>query len=163
MLSLLQAKAQAWCVAMLSALNDVYDLGVVVGKGTTIQHNSQTLYPDVMFVPNEMSEAIGEDAVGGPVALAIDLIPSAMPPPPRQELQKNYAAAGILEYWQVEVDTDKAFIFQLNAAGGYDLVKPDRKKIHHSIAAEELFFPIAWLQDQPGIMEMLEFWDVISG
>ncbi|HQV68700.1 MAG TPA: Uma2 family endonuclease [Thermoflexales bacterium] len=162
-LTAIQAQAQAWVIGMLGALNDVYELGVVLGKGTTIQNNGQTLYPDVIFLPNDLADGLGVDAVHGPAALGVDLIPAGMPEPPRQELRKNYAAAGIVEYWQIEADTGKAFVYQLGANGVYELAKPDRKGWHYSLAAEELFFPAVWFKDQPGLMEMLEFWELISG
>lgn len=153
---------QAWVIGMLSALSDVYELGVVLGKGTTIQNNGQTLYPDVVLLPNALADGFAADAIHGPAALGVDVIPAAMPEPPRNELRKNYAAAGIVEYWQVEADTGKIFIYQLGADGVYALAKPDRKGAHHSFAAEELFFPVAWFQDQPGLMEMLEFWEILN-
>lgn len=158
----IQAQAQAWVIGMLSILNDVYELGMVLGKGTTIQNNGQTLYPDVILLPNALVDGLRADAVHGSAALGVDLIPAGMPEPPRQELRNHYAAAGIAEYWQVEVDTGKAFLYQLGANGAYELAKPDRKGRHYSLAAEELFFPVSWFKDQPGVMEMLEFWEILD-
>jgi hypothetical protein len=159
--AVLQAKMQAWCVGMLAILVDAYKLGAVLGKGAVIRTDKDVLAPDVMFVPNEDRKSVGADAVRSAPLLAIDMIHSGMPEPERAALRQRYAAAGVLEYWQIEADKATAQFFQAGAAGKYDPITPDKAGMHFSTAIVELSFPVLWFRRQPDLFTMMTYWDII--
>lgn len=161
-ISILQARMQAWCVSLLSVLADANGLGAVIGKGGTILSGGETLHPDVMFVPTAWRATVKADAVHGPVALAIDMIYSRMPAGEREALRRSYAAAGVLEYWLIEVDRGEAELYQASADGALERVPPDARDIHYAAAMEELMFPVAWFRRQPTIMQMMEHFGMID-
>ena len=160
--AVLQAKMQAWFVSMLSILADAYKLGAVIGKGAGIRSGSDTLYPDVMFIPTEERKIVKADAVYGGPLLAIDLIDSKLPAAERESLCKRYNAAHVLEYWQVEADRAHATFYQASAAWTYDVIPPDRAGMHFSSAIVELAFPVTWFRTQPDLFTMMTYWDIIS-
>lgn len=162
-ISVLQGRMQAWCVNLLSVLADAGGQGAVIGKGGTIASGGETLYPDVMFVPTAWRGTVKADAVHGPVALAIDTIHSRMPAAERAALRMRYAAAGVLEYWQIEVDRGEAGLFQASAGGALEPIPPDAQGVYYAAAMEELMFPVAWFRRQPTLMQMMEHWGMIDG
>src|SRR5437764_5747625 len=103
--TVLQASMQAWCINLLSIPVDAYQLGAVIGKGVVIHTpEGDTLAPDVVFVPTAERRIVGVDAIHGAPSLAIDIIHSEMPEHQRAGLRQRYAAAHVLEYWQIEAD-----------------------------------------------------------
>lgn len=164
--TVLQAKLQAWCVNLLSILVDAYELGAVLGKGACLRTEAgDALYPDIMFVPTSAREAVRADAVhattGAAPTLAIDFIHSDMPDAEHAALRQRYAAARILEYWQVEADKARPLFYQASAAWTYDMIPPDKAGMHFSVAIVELSFPVVWFRRQPGLWSMMQYWGMI--
>ncbi len=160
--AVLAARLQAWCVCMLSVLVDAYQLGAVIGKGASFHVGGDTLRPDVMFIPGVDRKIVAADAVRGAPQLAIDLIDSHLPRAECTSLRAHYAAAHVLEYWQVEVDRAQPSFYQANAAWTYDLIPPDKAGVHFSTALVELSFPALWFRRQPDLFTMMAYWELIS-
>jgi hypothetical protein len=161
--SVLQAKMQAWCVGLLSILVDAYKLGAVIGKGAAIQTaDGEALSPDVMFVSGDDPKIVTPGAIRGAPLLAIDIIHSQTPAPMRANLRSHYAAAHVLEYWQIEVDKGQAELYQANAAWDYDLIETDMAGMHFSAAIVELSFPVQWFRQQPDLWTMMAYWGMIE-
>ncbi len=160
--AVLQAKLQAWCVGMLTILVDAYQLGAVIGRGACVRVGGETLRPDVMFVPALDRKIVAADVVRGAPQLAIDLIHSRLPEAERAGLRARYAAAHVLEYWQVEADRAHPNFYQASAAWTYDLIPPDKAGVHFSTALVELTFPALWFRRQPDLFTMMSYWGLIS-
>jgi Putative restriction endonuclease len=161
--AVLQAKLQAWCVNLLSIPVDAYKLGAVIGKGASIQTSTgDTLRPDVIFVPNEDRKSVGADAIHGSPLLVIDIIHSHMPENQRADLRLRYAAARVLEYWQVEADKASPALYQASANWAYDRIEPDKGGMHFSAAIVELSFPVQWFRRQPDLWTMMAYWGMIE-
>lgn len=161
--AVLQARLQAWCVGLLSIIVDAYKLGAVIGKGATIRTDAgDILSPDLMFVLSEDRKIVGADAVRGSAALAIDILHSTLLEDQRAALRDRYSAAHVLEYWQIEADKARPFLYQANANWRYDLVPPDKAGIHFSVAIVELSFPIVWFRNQPDLWTMMSWWGMIT-
>jgi len=166
--SVLQAKLQAWCVAMLSVVVDAYQLGAVIGKGARVAAGDDALAggqfvaPDVMFVPTAARKAVGRDAVRGAPGLAIDILHSQIPHAERAALRQRYAGLCVLEYWQIEADTAQAALYQASADWQYDLIPPDKAGMYFSAAIPELSFPVKWFREQPGVWTVMQRWGMIG-
>jgi hypothetical protein len=161
--AVLQARMQAWCINLLSIPVDAYQLGAVIGKGAAIRTDEgDTLSPDVVFVPTAGRKIVAADAIHGAPLLAIDIIHSGMPERQRASLCQCYAAAHVLEYWQIEADKAKPLFYQANAQWGYDLILPDKGGMHFSTAIVELSFPILWFRRQPDLWSMMQYWGMIQ-
>lgn len=154
---------QAWCVGLLSIPVDAYKLGAVIGKGATIQTaDGDTLSPDVMFVSGQERSIITAGSVNGAPLLAIDMVQNQTPLSLRANLRARFAAAHVLEYWQIEVDKGTAALYQANATWDYDLIEPDKVGMHFSTAIVELSFPIQWFRLQPDLWTMMAYWGMIE-
>ena len=161
--SVLQAKMQAWCIGLLSIPVDAYKLGAIIGKGAIVQTASgDTLSPDVMFVSGDDRKIVTPAAIRGAPLLAVDMIHSQTPASLRNTLQARYAAAHVLEYWQIEVDKGVAGLYQANAEWNYDLIAADKAGLHFSTAIVELSFPVQWFRQQPDIWTMMAYWGMIE-
>ncbi len=151
---------QSWCVNLLAIPVDAYKLGTVIGKGALIQAGGDNiLAPDVMFVAG--NPAMPDDTASAPL-LAIDIIHRQTPQPVRKKLQALYARAHMLEYWQIEADSGRFFLYQANAAWKYDLIPPDVADLHFSTAIVELSFPVVWFTQLPDIWTMMAYWGMIE-
>jgi hypothetical protein len=161
--AVLQAKMQAWCVGLLSIPVDAYKMGAVIGKGAVIQTpDGDTLSPDVMFVAGQDRSIVTAGTVNGAPLLAIDMIHSQTPISLRVNLRTRFAAARVLEYWQIEVDKGTAALYQANAKWDYDLIEPDKEGLHFSTAIVELSFPVQWFRQQPDLWTMMAYWGMIQ-
>jgi hypothetical protein len=162
--AVLQAKLQAWVITLLTIVADAYEYGAVLGKGAAIQaKDGEALTPDVVFVPKEFAKQVHAGHIElSTVALAVDVIHSGVSLAERQALRQRYANAQVLEYWQIEADKGRAFLFQANASKQYDEIAPDKGGLHYSVVMEELAFPVKWFKQMPDLWTMMEWWGMIS-
>lgn len=160
--AVLQAKLGAWLVTMLTVVVEAYELGAVIGKGARIVVNSDVLAPDLSYVPNSERKTVKPDAIRGPAALAIDVLHSGVSQAERAELRARYAAAHVLEYWQIEADKSRAFCYQADAKWRYDLIPPDKGGLYYSSAIVQLAFPVEWFRTQPNLLTLMEWWGLIE-
>jgi Uma2 family endonuclease len=160
--AVLQAKLQAWLVTMLTVVVEAYELGAVIGKGARIASNGEVLTPDVLYVPNSDRKRVKPDAIQGAAPLAIDVLHSRVPADERANLRQRYAAAGVLEYWQVDADKGQAHFYQADADGRYDDIPPDANGMHFSCAIVHLAFPVDWFRKQPDLLTVMQWWGLIE-
>ena len=160
--AVLQAKQQAWLVTLLTVVAEAFELGAVIGKGARIIAANDVLMPDVTFMPNRDRKLVQPDAIRGPALLAIDVLHSRVPEAEREALRRRYAAAHVLEYWQVEADRGWLNAYQANAKWQYDLIPPDARGLHYSAAMVELAFPVKWFREQPGLLALMQWWGLVE-
>ncbi len=161
--SVLQAKLQAWLVSMLTVVVEAYDLGAVIGKGARVVANKQTLTPDVVFVPNSDRKFVKPDAIECAPALAIDVLNSRVTELHKASLRERYAAAGVMEYWQIDADRATPHFYQADANGRYEEIPPDARGLHYASAIVELSFPVTWFREQPNLLTIMQWWGLIEG
>ncbi len=160
--AVLQARMQAWCVGLLSIPVDAYQLGAVLGKGAPVRVGGDILAPDVMFVAAQERRQVKADAVYAVPLLAVDMLHSGVSERERAALRGRYAAAHVLEYWQIDVDQGRPHFYQAGAAWQYDCIAPDRAGMHFSVAIVELSFPAVWFRRQPDLWTMMAYWGMIE-
>ena len=160
--SVLQAKLQAWLVTLLTVVVEAYDLGAIIGKGARVVANEQTLAPDVIFVSNRDRKHVKPDAIECAPALAIDVLNSRVTKSYKASLRQRYAAAGVMEYWQIDTDLAAPHFYQADVNGRYDEIPPDARGLHYSSAIIELAFPAEWFRTQPNLLTIMEWWGLIE-
>ncbi len=160
--TVLQAKLQAWLVNLLTVVVEAYELGAVIGKGAHIVAGDDVLAPDVIYVPNSGRRFVKPDAIYGAPGLAIDVLHSGVDEAARAALRQRYAAAHVLEYWQVEADKGRAFCYQADADWNYDSIPPDKGGLYYSAAIVQLAFPVEWFRKQPGLLTLMEWWGLVE-
>jgi len=147
---------------MLTVVVEAYDLGAVIGKGARVVANNQTFSPDVIFVPNRDRKFVKPDAIECAPALAIDVLNSRVTGPHRAALRERYAAAGVMEYWQIDADRATPHFYQTDANGRYEEIPPDSRGLHYASAIVELSFPTQWFREQPNLLTIMEWWGLIE-
>lgn len=161
----LVAKQQAWCISLLSVIVDAYKLGAVLGATPIVLRDGVTMSAHALFIPGEQSKMVKRDGIRptdlGP-ALVVDIVTSSIPEPERAARRKHYADARVLEVWQVDADRSSVQFFQATAGWVYDLVKPDKRGVYFSAAAEELAFPATWFREQPSLFDIMTWWGMID-
>lgn len=163
--AVLQAKQQAWLVTLLTVVSEAFELGAVIGKGARIipsDAGADVLTPDVTFMSNKDRKLVQADAIRGPATLAIDVLHSRVPEGEREALRRRYAAAHVLEYWQVDADRGWLNAYQASAKWHYDLIPPDARGLYYSAAMVELAFPMKWFREQPGLLTLMQWWGLVE-
>ena len=160
--SVLQAKLQAWLINLLTVVVEAYELGAVLGKGARVIAGDSVLMPDVIYVPNQARSMVKADAIYGAPGLAVDVLHSGVSEAERAALRRRYAAAHVLEYWQIEADKGRAFFYQADADWNYDLIPPDKAGIHYSAAIVQLAFPVDWVRKQPSLIALMAWWGLVE-
>jgi hypothetical protein len=160
--AVLQAKQQAWLVTLLTVVAEAFELGAVIGKGARIIAGDDVLTPDVTFMSNKDRKLVQADAIRGPALLAIDVLHSRVPEGEREALRRRYAAARVLEYWQVDADRGWLHAYQANPKWQYDLIPPDARGLHYAAAMVELAFPVKWFREQPGLLTLMQWWGLVE-
>ena len=79
--------------------------------------------PDIFFVAEANLERWTEDKILGPADLIIEIISTSTIQNDRRDKFKEYAEAGVREYWMIDPRPGKqrADFFRLNEAGQYEL------------------------------------------
>lgn len=163
--AVLQAKQQAWIVTLLTVVSEAFELGAVIGKGGRIIPSTagdDVLTPDVIFMHNRDRKLVQPDAIRGPATLAVDVLHSRIPEVEREALRRRYAAAHVLEYWQVDADRGWLHAYQASAKWHYDLIPPDVRGLYYSAAMVELAFPMKWFREQPGLLTLMQWWGLVE-
>lgn len=160
--AVLQAKQRAWLINLLTVIVEAYDLGAVLGPGVVLETEEGQLRPDVAYIPNTDRGRVKADAIRGAAPLAIDVLHSRVPEIERAKLRQRYAAAQVLEYWQVDADRGQATCYQATADWRYEPIPPDVRGIYYSAAIVHLAFPMDWFRKQPGLLTLLEWWGLIE-
>ena len=160
--AVLQAKQQAWIVTLLTVVSEAFELGSVIGKGARILAGDDVLTPDVIFMHNRDRKLVQADAIRGPATLAVDVLHSRVPEAEREALRRRYAAAHVLEYWQVDADHGWLHAYQASAKWQYDLIPPDARGLYYSAAMVELAFPMKWFREQPGLLALMQWWGLVE-
>ena len=105
--------------------------------------------PDLLFVAREHLDRLKETYLDGPADLAVEIVSPESAGRDRGEKFYEYEQAGILEYWLIDPQMERAEFYQLTAAGQYQLVLPDAEGIYHAAALPGLWLRVAWLWQTP--------------
>lgn len=105
--------------------------------------------PDVLFVANAHVDRLRETYLDGPADLAVEIVSPDSVERDRVEKLAEYEAAGIPEYWVIDLPRREALFYQLGDDGQYRLVAPDDDGIYHSSVLEGLRLQVTWLWQSP--------------
>ena len=116
--------------------------------------------PDVLFVRADNLAILGAKALLGACDLAVEIVSKGSAKIDRQDKFREYAKAGIGEYWILDPHRKLAQFFVLND-GAYEPAEGDDEAYRcHAIAGVTI--EPAWLWEQPPIDEVLGKWDAAA-
>ncbi|MDP8924026.1 MAG: Uma2 family endonuclease [Chloroflexota bacterium] len=105
--------------------------------------------PDVLFVANAHLDRLRETYLDGPADLVVEIVSPDSVERDRVEKLGEYEAAGIPEYWVIDLPRKEALFYQLREDGRYRLVLPDDRGVYHSSVLEGFRLKVSWVWQSP--------------
>lgn len=138
---------------LIGLFADLFDLGVVhiAPLEMLARRGGPARQPDILFVAREHLARLESLRLVGPADLIIEVISPESVTRDRIEKAREYAAAGVREYWLVDSRPAVApvVVYLLNDAGAYDAIVPDASGRYHSVVLPGFWFDPAWVQQAP--------------
>ena len=132
---------------------DLFDLGEVrvAPFEMRIRAVGSARQPDILFVSQAHLERIGALRLLGPADLIVEVISPESVRREQGEKRREYAAAGVPEYWIVDSRpaVSPLALYRLGEAGEYLPVAPDDAGRYRSTALPGFWLDPAWLCQEP--------------
>ena len=94
------------------------DLGEVIIAAYKVRLKTDTVRePDILFVANEIRDRLTEQYLDGAPTLAVELISPESRTRDRRDKLREYADAGVLEYWLIDAERERAEFYRLDEDG----------------------------------------------
>lgn len=100
--TVLHARLQSLLFALLSPFARWHNLGEVFAETIEMRIGRVSRVPDILFVSREHAERVTPKRLIGPADLVVEFVSADSVERDREEKFREYAAAGIPEYWVVE-------------------------------------------------------------
>lgn len=112
---------------LMHSFIQLHDAGTLWKLPFELHLRNSARLPDLMFLAKENQHHLTEEGIEGYVDLVIEIISAGSGRRDRQTKMKEYAAAGIPEYWIIDPRTGKqrADFYRLDETGRYQLFGMD--------------------------------------
>ena len=140
-----------WLGRLLADFVDLFDLGVVIAVPIEMRLERSAREPDILFLAREHLDRLTPERLVGPADLVVEVISDDSVTRDRRDKFREYAAAGIPEYWQVDPRPrrHRASFHQLTAGGTYQTIPLDSEGRYHSRVLPGFWLDPAWLWQDP--------------
>jgi Uma2 family endonuclease len=105
--------------------------------------------PDLLFVAAAHAERLRDTYLDGPADLVVEIVSPDSVDRDRVEKLGEYEAAGIPEYWVIDLPRQEALFYRLGDDGQYRQIPPDPDGIYRSSVLEGFQLKVAWLWQRP--------------
>lgn len=105
--------------------------------------------PDIVFVLNANRSRVTRTYINGPADLAVETVSPDSEERDRNEKLGEYEAAGVQEYWLIDLLRREAHFYQLGEGGRYRDVLPDAEGMYRSPVLGDFPLRLAWLFTDP--------------
>ena len=128
-----------------------YRLGVVLMSNFLMRlpHRPSGRLPDLLFVANERLSRLTETYLNGPADLAVEIVSPDSTIRDRHEKLLEYAAAGIPEYWLIDLLRQEALFYVLKTEGQYQPAPIGEDGIYTSTVLPGLRVRVEWFWRTP--------------
>jgi Uma2 family endonuclease len=144
---------QVWLTKVIGFFVDLFNLGEVCTAPLEmrVRLGGPSREPDILFVAREHREWLEAQRLNGPADLIVELISPESVRRDRIVKLREYAAAGVPEYWLIDTRPSPAapVCYRLNSAGVYEPVEPDESGRIHSTVLPGFWLDPAWLTQDP--------------
>jgi Uma2 family endonuclease len=134
---------------LLSFFVDLFDLGQIhtAPLEMKVRSDGPSREPDIFFIARENLGRLTEDRLAGPADLIIEIISQDSVSRDRDDKFKEYAEAGVHEYWLIDPRPGKqrADFFDLDASGAYCLFATEDDERVESRVLTGFWLRPAWL------------------
>jgi Uma2 family endonuclease len=118
--------------------------------------------PDILFIATENRSRLDGRLLNGPADLAIEVVSPDSRKRDYVDKFREYAEAGVREYWIIDSTKDQATFYGLGADGAYRAL-PVTDGIFRSEVLTGLWLRVDWLWQEPlpQSMSILKEWGLI--
>jgi len=136
---------------LLGDFVDLFDLGLVIPTPFEMRLERSAREPDILFIAASHLDRLTPERLMGPADLAIELISDDSTTRDRRDKYREYAEAGVPEYWLLDPRPDRrrADFFGLTADNTYEPISPDAAGRVHSRVLPGFWLDPAWLWQEP--------------
>jgi Uma2 family endonuclease len=114
-----------------------------------LQHPPRGREPDILFISQANLGKSTKQYLDGPADLVVEIISPESTGRDRGDKFYEYEMAGVLEYWLIDPQRERAEFYQLDEQGHYELVLGGRTGQYHSRVLEGLPLEVDWLWQEP--------------
>jgi Uma2 family endonuclease len=144
---------QAWLLRVMAFFVDLFDLGdvCIAPLEMRVYPDGPAREPDLLFVAREHRDRLEAQRLNGPADLIIELISPESVRRDRVEKLREYAAAGVPEYWLIDTRPAPAppVCYRLSPTGEYEPIVADASGRIHSTVLPGFWLDPAWLTQDP--------------
>ncbi len=116
--------------------------------------------PDVLVVAAANHERLKRTFLDGPADLVVEVVSDDSVERDWVTKRREYAEAGVREYWIVDPRTRRAEFVALGEAAEYESLATDDGRLHSRVL-DGLWLELAWFWDRPQLLEVLRAWGII--
>jgi Uma2 family endonuclease len=138
-------------------------LGVVFYAPVQMRLPRSGREPDVLFVATEHAARIEGRYINGPADLAIEVVSPDSRKRDRIDKFREYAEAGVREYWVLDGAKKQALFYSLGTDGAYHALPVDDNGVFHSEVLTGFWLRVDWLWQEPlpALPTVLKEWGLI--
>lgn len=142
-----------WLARVIVEYAEFFDLGEVrvAPFEMRVRLGGPAREPDILFVLRDNLDRITPQRLIGPADLVVEVISPESVRRDQVEKRREYAAAGVTEYWLVDPrpSVTPLVIYRLGASGEYLPVAPDAAAHYASGVLPGFWLDPAWLRQEP--------------
>ena len=138
---------------LLGLFVEADDLGVVLVAPFEMRARpgGSAREPDLLFVARAHLDRLTPERLVGPADLVVEVISDSSVGRDREEKFREYAAAGVPEYWLFDPrpGQQRAGFFRLTEAGTYEPARVDAEGRYHAAVVPGFWLDPNWLWQEP--------------
>lgn len=144
----------SYLTTLLRLFVDFLGLGKVMAAPTEMRCRPEgnAREPDVVFVAREHLTRVANDRrIEGPADVVIEIVSADSVARDLDEKFVEYQECGVPEYWVIDPRPDRrrAFFYQRDAQGRFELIKPEAGGIYRSRLIPGFWLKVEWLWEKP--------------
>ncbi len=105
--------------------------------------------PDLLFITKEHLTRLKTNFLDGPADLVIEIVSPESVLSDRGEKYAEYEAGGVREYWILDLNSQRADFFVLDAEGRYQRATPDVEGKYGSAVLSGFWINVGWFWQSP--------------
>jgi len=148
----LHARLSKFLMIIVSGFVDAHRLGEVLAETIEMRIGRVSRVPDILFVARRHGDQVTARRLEGPADLVVELISDDSVERDRDEKFREYAAAGVPEYWLVDArpgpTAGDATFYQL-VGGRYQAATLDGEGRYQSLVLPGFWLRPEWLRQDP--------------
>ena len=147
----------------LSIYVEARALGMVLIAPVQMRLAKSGREPDILFVATENLTRIEGRYINGPADLVIEVVSPDSRKRDYVDKFREYAQAGVREYWLVDSAKKQAAFYGLGADGSYHALPVSKDNVFHSEVIAGLWLRVDWLWQEPlpPSISVLKEWNLI--